>query len=407
LEKTTTYVNLALSKPTTEAILDKYAHHITKVNFVIEFKAAILRNCTTERPFTDSTPLEIVTIEAAAPLEHEVLIRINAASLCRSDLSVITGVRAWPMPIVPGHEASGTVEEVGSGVTRLSPGDQVVLVYQPQCGECPCCVSGNAYLCEPGLTANRAGALLGGGSRLSINGEKIHHHMGLSAFAEMAVVSEHSLVKVDKDLKPEIAALFGCAVMCGAGSVINTGNVKAGESVAIVGIGGVGASAILGARLAGASRIFAVDIDQDKLQTALSLGATDAIEAGPDAAAQIIEDSAGGVDCAVESAGIQEAFQTAYDCTKRGGRVVNLGLVNPTTPYSIDLAAHVTSAKSITGSYMGSCNPQIDIPRFVELFKEGRFPIEQLITHRMPLSDVNLALERMAASKALRQILSP
>jgi alcohol dehydrogenase len=374
---------------------------------VIRFKAAVLDTCTTERPFTTSAPLTIETVIAKPPSHHEVLVRINAASLCRSDLSVITGVRAWPMPIVPGHEASGTVMEIGPGVEQLSPGDQVVLVYQPQCGECSCCNAGNVHLCEPGLAANRAGTLLGGESRLSVNGEKVHHHMGLSAFAEMAVVSKHSLVKVDRELEPEIAALFGCAVMCGAGSVINTGNVKAGESVAIVGIGGVGASAILGAVLAGASRIFAIDSDQEKRHTALALGATDAIEAGPDAALKIVEETTGGVDCSVESAGVHNALQTAYDCTKRGGRVVNLGLVNPATPYSLDLAAHVTSAKSIVGSYMGSCNPQIDIPRFVDLYKQGRFPVDQLITHRMPLRDINLALERMAASKALRQILIP
>ncbi len=244
---------------------------------MIEFKAAVLDTCTIERPFSDSAPLKIETVTAKPPSRHEVLVRINAASLCRSDLSVITGVRAWPMPIVPGHEASGTVLEIGPGVDRLSPGDQVVLVYQPQCGECSCCNSGDVHLCEPGLAANRAGTLLGGESRLSVNGKKVHHHMGLSAFAEMAVVSEHSLVKVDGELEPEIVALFGCAVMCGAGSVINTGKVKAGESIAIVGIGGVGASAILGARLAGASRIFAIDSDQEKRHTALALGATDAM----------------------------------------------------------------------------------------------------------------------------------
>lgn len=374
---------------------------------MIEFKAAVLDSCTTQRPFTDSTPLTMETVTAQPPSTKEALVAINAASLCRSDLSVITGVRAWPMPIVPGHEASGTIIETGKGVEGFSTGDQVVLVYQPQCGKCSCCNAGDVHLCEPGLAANRAGTLLGGESRLSVNGEKIHHHMGLSAFAEMAVVSEHSMVKVNRDLAPEIAALFGCAVMCGAGSVIHTGNVKAGESVAIVGIGGVGASAILGARLAGASRIFAVDSDQNKRDTALALGATDVIEAGPDAAGQIIEETAGGVDCAVESAGMHDAFQTAYDCTKRGGRVVNLGLVSPATPYSLDLAAHVTGAKSIIGSYMGGCNPQIDIPRFVDLYKQGRFPVDQLITHRMPLDDINLALERMAASQALRQILTP
>ncbi len=374
---------------------------------MITFKAALLDTCTTERPFSDSRPLKIETVEAEGPAAHEVLVRITAASLCRSDLSVITGVRAWPMPIIPGHEACGTVEEVGAEVSRFTPGDQVVLVYQPTCGVCPCCIAGDAHLCAPGLAANRAGALLTGGPRLSLNGQKIYHHMGLSAFAEMALVAENSLVKVDNDLKPEIAALFGCAVMCGAGSILNTGHVKAGESAAIVGVGGVGASAILGARLAGASRIIAVDPDPEKRQSAMALGATDVVEGGPDAADEILELSAGGVDCALESAGVLAAFETAYGSAKRGGRVVTLGLVSPETTFSLDIAAHVTGAKTIHGSYMGSCNPMIDIPKFVELYWQGRFPVDRLISHRMPLVEVNTALERMAASKALRQILTP
>lgn len=374
---------------------------------MISFKAALLDKCTTDRPFSDSAPLKIVTLEAQGPQAHEVLVKINAASLCRSDLSVITGVRAWPMPIVPGHEASGTVEEVGADVTGFVSGDQVVLVYQPHCGACPCCVAGDAHLCAPGLAANRAGALLSGGPRLSFKGDVVHHHMGLSAFAEMAIVSEHSLVKVDKALPAEIAALFGCAVMCGAGSVINTGSVVAGESVAIVGIGGVGASAILGAQLAGASRIIAVDPDAEKRKIAKTLGATDVIEGGPEAAGEILELTGGGVDCALEMAGMLGAFETAYACAKRGGRVVTVGLVSPATPFSLDVAAHVTSAKTLHGSYMGSCNAAVDIPKYVELFKAGKFPIEKLISHRMPLAQVNTALENMAASTALRQILTP
>jgi alcohol dehydrogenase len=231
--------------------------------------------------------------------------------------------------------------------------------------------------------------------------------MGLSAFAEMAVVSEHSLVKVSPALAPEIAALFGCAVMCGAGSVIHTGGVGAGETVAVVGIGGVGASAILGARLAGASRIIAVDPDAGKRETARALGATDVFAAGPDAAGEIVELTHGGVNCAVETAGALGAFETAYGAARRGGRVVTVGLVSPTTPFPLDVAAHVTSATTIRGSYMGSCNPMIDIPKFVELHISGRFPVERLITDRLPLAEVNSALERMAASQALRQILIP
>lgn len=375
---------------------------------MISFKAAVLADCSAERPFSQSQPLSVEEIRAEPPRSHEVLVRISAASLCRSDLSVITGVRAWPMPIVPGHEASAIVEEVGADVTDFVVGDRVVLVYQPQCGHCPCCVAGAAHLCEPGLAANRAGELLGGGSRLTRSTtQALHHHMGLSAFAEKAVVSEHSLVKISQEVPADVAALFGCAVMCGAGSVINSGAVKAGETVAIVGIGGVGASALLGARLAGASRIIAVDPDEAKRATALALGATDVVTGGPDAAAEIIDLSGGGVDCALETAGIREAFDTAYFSTRRGGRIVNVGLVSPTTPFQLDLAAHVTSAKTICGSYMGSCNPKTDIPRFVDHYLSGRFPVNELITHRMPLADINLALENMAASKALRQILTP
>ena len=373
----------------------------------IDIQAAVLREPTTERPFAESRPLTIETLQAAPPRAGEVVVRINAASLCRSDLSVITGVRAWPMPIVPGHEASGIVEELGPDVDGLALGDQVVLVYQPSCGACPHCIDGDAYLCESGLAANRAGGLLAGGQRLSRGGETIHHHMGLSAFASRAVVSQASLVKVGSDLDADIAALFGCAVMCGAGSVIHTGNVRSGETVAIAGIGGVGASAILGARVAGAARIIAIDPDPEKRRIARDLGATDAVEAGPEAAVAVAAMTRGGVDCAFETAGILEAFETAYGATKRGGRVVTVGLVSPNTPFALDIAGIVTGAKTIHGSYMGSCNPKTDIPRFVELYRSGRFPVDKLITGRMPLADVNIALDRMADSEALRQILMP
>ena len=373
----------------------------------ISFTAAVLRAHTTDRPFGHSRPLQIETVRAPAPAAHEVLVRIEAASLCRSDLSVITGVRPWPLPIVPGHEASGIVEAVGPDVRRVATGDRVVLVYQPQCGVCPCCVAGDAYLCAPGLAANRAGALLTGGPRLSGDAGPIHHHMGLSAFAECAIVSEQSLVRVDPELPPDVAALFGCAVMCGAGSVINTGAVRPGESVVIVGIGGVGASALLGARLAGAARIVAVDTDPEKRRLAETLGATDTVAGGPTAGSEILELTGGGADCTLETAGNRDAFETAYSAARRGGRIVTVGLADPATPFALDIAAHVTSAKTVIGSYMGSCNPAVDIPRFVALYRAGRFPVDRLITHRLPLAEINIALDRMADSAALRQIVLP
>lgn len=374
---------------------------------MLDFKAAVLNTCTTGRPFSASAPLELCKVSAEGPGEGEVLVRITAASLCRSDLSVVTGVRAWPMPIVPGHEAAGIVEEVGADVQHFKPGDQVVLVYQPTCGQCPCCHSGEVHLCEPGLAANRAGALLSGGPRLRHDGQILHHHMGLSAFAEMAVVSEHSLVKVPNDLPDEIAALFGCAVLCGAGTVLKTTALKPGENIAIVGIGGVGASAILGAKLAGAERIIAVDINPAKLEQANSLGATDIVLSKGDAADEIIELTGGGADCAIEATGVLSGFETAFAAVRRGGRVSTVGLVSPAAPHHLDIAGLVTSAKTITGSYMGSCNPQVDIPSFIAAYQKGTFPVEKLITHRLPLSDVNIALERMAASRALRQIMTP
>lgn len=386
----------------------------------IEFRAAVLREAATGTPYADTRPLQIERVSASLPRSEEVLVRIEAASLCRSDLSVVDGVRAWPMPIVPGHEASGIVESVGSAVTTVGPGDHVVLIFQPQCGTCAPCSSGNVHLCEPGLAANRLGGLLEGGTRLATtvgggegDGEPsdLYHHMGLSAFAEYAVVSQHSLVKLPKELPLEVGALFGCGVMCGAGSVLNTAQVTPESTILIAGVGGVGSSAILGAKLAGASRIIAVDIDPTRLKSAKELGATDAILSGPDTLQDVIEHvlsiTNGGVDYAFETAGKIGAFETAFHSARRGGMVVTLGLVDPKTPFSLDVAALVTSAKTVKGSYIGSCNPTQDIPAYVELFQSGQFPVDKLITHRLPLAEINTALDRMVNNQALRQIVLP
>ncbi|MCW0235101.1 MAG: zinc-binding dehydrogenase [Ferrovibrio sp.] len=374
----------------------------------LHFKAAVLREAGLPEPYAQSRPLRIEEVSTEGPRAGELLVRIQAASLCRSDLSVVNGRRAWPMPIVPGHEASGVVEDTGPGVTRVKRGDAVVLVFQPQCGICPSCVSGDAYLCSPGLQANRSGGLLGGGTRLRSGDSPVHHHMGLSAFADYAVVSEASVVPVLDGIAPEIAALFGCAVMCGAGTVLNTAAVRPGDSVTIVGAGGVGSSALLGAKLAGAERIVAVDIDPARLETARQLGATDTVlDEGGNGAAQVIELTHGGTDHAFETAGTLGAFQTAYHAVRRGGQVVTVGLIDPKTPFSLDVAALVTGAKTLRGSYIGSCNPQRDIPRYMALYRRGLLPVDRLITHRLPLTEVNTALDRMASNGALRQIIQP
>jgi len=286
----------------------------------LQFKAAVLRDAGRARSYADSRPLQLEDVTVEGPGAGEVLVRIAAASLCRSDLSVVTGVRAWPMPIVPGHEASGVIEEVGAEVSTVKKGDPVVLVFQPQCGVCPSCVSGEAHLCGPGLAANRAGELLAGGTRLRAGEAVVHHHMGLSAFAEYAVVSERSVVPMPEGIELEVGALFGCNVMCGAGTVLNTGGVRPGQTVTIVG-GGVGSSALLGARLAGAERIVVVDRDPARLESARELGATDTVlDSECDGATQVLELTGGGTDHAFETAGDLGAFETAFNAVRRGGR---------------------------------------------------------------------------------------
>src|SRR3712207_5892319 len=222
-------------------------------------RAAVLSAMGAERPYATSRPLVIEEVELDPPGPGEVLVKIAAAGLCHSDLSVIDGNRPRPMPMALGHEAAGVVEELGSGVEDLQPGDHVVMVFVPSCGHCLPCSEGRPALCEPGAAANTAGTLLSGARRLHRNGQVVNHHLGVSAFAEYATVSRRSLVKIDPELPLDEAALFGCAVLTGVGAVINTAKISAGSSVAVIGLGGVGLSAMLGAVAAGARRVVAVD----------------------------------------------------------------------------------------------------------------------------------------------------
>src|SRR5919204_1668813 len=231
----------------------------------MKIRAAVLNKMGAEAPYEKSKPLAIEEVELDPPGQGEVLVKIGAAGLCHSDLSVIEGNRPRPMPMALGHEASGTIEKVGPGVDDLAAGDHVVMVFVPSCGHCLPCAEGRPALCEPGAAANGAGTLLSGQRRLHRNGGKLHHHLGVSAFAEYATVSRRSLVKVDRELPLEEAALFGCAVLTGVGAVINTAQVKAGSSIAVVGLGGVGLASVLGAVASGARRVIAVDLSDEKL----------------------------------------------------------------------------------------------------------------------------------------------
>jgi alcohol dehydrogenase len=369
-----------------------------------KFRGAVLREPGLPRPYVDSRPLEIVELEVPEPGPGEVLVKIAAASLCRSDLSVVTGARVWPLPMVIGHEAAGRVEAVGEGVAGLAAGDDVVLVYLPQCGTCVRCLGGEPWLCETGGAANGRGELITGGTRLVHDGEALHHHMGLAAFAEYALVAEQSAVKVPAGLAPGDTCVFGCAVLCGGGTALNTAAIKKGQTAAVVGLGAVGLSAILGARAAGAARIFALDLLPAKLAPARELGATDVMVVDENAVAQVREAS-GGVDHAIEASGTLEGFELAAALVRRGGKVTTLGLPGPGVAHALQLAPLVVSGIEIQGSYLGSCVTQQDVPRFIELYREGRFPATALISHRIRLDDINEALDRLADGDALRQVI--
>jgi alcohol dehydrogenase len=310
------------------------------------------------RPYSQSKPLQIVEMELDPPGPREVLVRMRAAGLCHSDLSVINGDRPRPLPMAIGHEGAGEVAEVGSEVRDLKVGDHVVAAFVPCCGTCEPCTTGRPALCEPGFKANSAGALLSGSRRLHRGSERVHHHLGVSAFSDYAVMARESLVKVDSTLPFDEAAVFGCAVMTGVGAVTNTVQPRPGAALAVIGLGGVGLAGLLGARTLDPSMLIACDLSDDKLKLARELGATHAINAADSAAVEHIRDLArGGVHYAFEMAGSVKAMELAYKITRRGGTTVTAGLSNPQHLFSIPHVGIVAEERTIKGSYLGSCDP--------------------------------------------------
>ncbi len=372
----------------------------------MEIRAAVLDAMGVEPPYETSKPLSIEAVDLAGPGTGEVLVKVEAAGLCHSDLSVIDGNRPRPTPMVLGHEAAGVVEEVGQGVDDLRRGDHVVMVFVPSCGHCLPCAEGRPALCEPGASANAAGTLLSGERRLRRGGELANHHLGVSGFAEFATVSRRSLVKIDPELPLDHAALFGCAVLTGVGAVVNTARVVPGSTVAVVGLGGVGLASLLGAIMAGASRVVAVDLADDKLNLARQLGATDCFVAGsPDCVANVREATAGGLDYVFELAGSVKALELAYQITRRGGTTVTAGLPHPSHTIAISPVSLVAEERTLKGSYIGTCVPMRDLPRYIALFREGRLPVDRLMSGHLTLDEINLGFDRLAQGKAIRQVI--
>ncbi|WP_076363043.1 zinc-binding dehydrogenase [Phaeovulum vinaykumarii] len=369
-------------------------------------RIALLREMGAPRPYTDSRPIQIVEAELAPPGPGELLVRIAAAGICHSDLSVVNADRPRGMPLALGHEAAGVVVETGPGPARFQPGDHVVLVFAPSCGHCAPCAEGRPALCEPAAGAAVEGRLLTGSKAISHQGTVVNHHVGVSAFSDHVVVAEGSCVKIDPEIPLDRAALLGCAVLTGVGAVLNTGGLRMGQSCAIVGLGGVGLAGLLGAHAAGARVLIGVDPSAEKRAAALDLGAHHVFDpTDPESVAEIRALTGGGVDLAVELAGAVPALVTAYGLTRRGGTCVTAGLPNPTEKLVIPAVSLTANEVTLRGSYMGSCVPIRDIPRFAQMMMQGQLPIEKLVTHRLPLEEINAGFERLAAGLAIRQVI--
>ncbi|WP_433424621.1 alcohol dehydrogenase catalytic domain-containing protein [Microtetraspora malaysiensis] len=365
----------------------------------MRIRGAVLEEVGRARPYAASRPLSICELELAPPGPGEVLVRIEAAGVCHSDLSVVDGTRVRPVPMLLGHEAAGRVERAGPGVDDIEAGQRVIMTFLPRCGACEGCATDGVTPCVRGSAANNAGTLLSRGVRLRRDGAPVLHHLGVSGFATHAVVDRHSVVPVDDDVPPEVAAVLGCAVLTGGGAVVNAGRPAPGQTVTVVGLGGVGMAALITALAVDGVTVIGVDGNPDKLATARRLGAH--------ATYRPAELVASGIRApiVIEAAGNVRAFEAAVAATAPGGRTVTVGLPAPDARSSISPLGLVAEGRTIVGSYLGSAVPARDIPVFVRMWREGRLPVEALVSTRIRLSDVNEAMDQLADGTAIRQVI--
>ena len=353
-------------------------------------------------------PLSVEEVELAEPGPGEVTVRLVASGVCHSDWNVITGATPNPLPAVLGHEGAGVVEELGAGVRTVAEGDHVILSWLPSCGECFYCLQGRAVLCDVAMADMFAGTLPGGTLALSQDGDPLYHYSYLSAFAERCVVPEGCCVPVRRDAPFEVAALVGCAVMTGFGAAVLRARVAPGSTAVVFGAGGVGLSAVLGCRLAGARSIVAVDPVAFKRETALGLGATHAVDpAGEDVADLLRELTDGrGADYAFDTAGAPGVVAQAYEAVRRGGTVVAVGI--PPVGATADLPAPSLprEEKVVTGSFYGSCRPAVDMPLVIELYMEGRLDLGALVSRTFALEEINEAFAAMNSGEVARGVIA-
>ncbi|SDP25772.1 S-(hydroxymethyl)glutathione dehydrogenase / alcohol dehydrogenase [Nakamurella panacisegetis] len=352
--------------------------------------------------------LTIQDVELDPPGPGEVLVKVEAAGICHTDQHYISGDLSCLLPAVVGHEGAGRIESVGPGVTRFEAGQRVCMTWRPRCGECHFCVTGYPAMCERAVVQSRFGGLLDGTSRLHGGGSTIHHLLGVSCFAQYAVVSERAVVAVPDDIPSEIAAIAGCAVITGVGAVLNVIGACAGRSIAIFGAGGVGLSAVMGAKLSGANPIIVVDVVADRLAAARTLGATAVINAGesdvgPELASLVPE----GLDFAIEAVGRGDTLAAAFACLRPRGTMVAVGLGHQDAVVPVPLNQLVQREKRVVGSLYGSSNPVVDLPRLFDLYRAGRLPLDLLLGQRYRLDEVNQAYADLASGVVGRGVLLP
>lgn len=370
--------------------------------------AAVMYEQGLPAPFAESRPFRIEEVDLEGPGPGEVLVEVRAAGLCHSDLSQVKGLRKRQLPVVGGHEAAGIVREVGAGVRDLAPGDHVVMTVVSGCGECPRCRSGKPALCQTVTLPRTKGLLANGQRRLSRNGQPIYHYSGISGFAQFAVTMPGSLVRIDPAIPLDIAAVFGCAVVTGAGAVFNTARVAQGTSVVVVGLGGVGLNSIMAARISGASTVIGIDVRTDKFEVARELGATHTLDGrSADLVDQVRALTDGGADYVFDITGAPAVMANAPEMLHPGGEVICVGLGASDTRFEYNHASLVTQERSIRGSFMGSCVPSRDIPRYMDLFASGQMPVNRLRSECIEFEKLNESLDLLDRGDVIRQVLLP
>ncbi len=346
-------------------------------------------------------PLSIEEVQIDKPKGHEVLIKTAACGVCRSDLHYIEGNYAHPKPAILGHEAAGIVEKVGEQVSYVRPGDHVITCLSVFCGHCEFCVTGRPYICKNSETAREKTEP----SRITQSGKDINQYYNLSAFAEQMLIHEHALVKIREDMPLDRAALIGCAVVTGFGAVIHTAKIGVGSTVAIIGCGGIGLSAVNGAAIAGAGRIIAVDIQEAKLDLARQFGATDVVNATEgDPVEQINELTGGGVEYSFEALGLKETTEQAFRMLRPSGVATIIGMVPEGQMIEVDAAALLDDRK-LQGSNMGSNAFRVDMPRFVEFYLNGKLHLDQMISKRIQIEQINEAFEELKRGDVARSVI--